>query len=92
MSSERDQPTIDSYGGPQPVADWSEPENECRNCGADIDSQTARLVGDNDGCVKGCVDCREQVLDEHQVARDEYTNTLRLALYLRKQDQRGESL
>jgi len=33
------------------------PENCCLNCGSDISSKTARVIGDNDGCVPGCVGC-----------------------------------
>ncbi len=68
-------------------------ENACRNCGHKIESHVARVVGDNDGCVNYCArdECREDVLDEHQLEAGEYNNTLRLTLYL-LQENRGAGL
>lgn len=65
-------------------------ENQCRNCGSSIRSHVARVVGDNDGCVPYCAECRGDVLDEHQLGRGEYESTVRLVYYLRDQQHGGD--
>lgn len=35
----------------------SGPRNACLNCDKSINRRIARVIGDNDGCVKRCVDC-----------------------------------
>ena len=59
-------------------------EGVCLNCGADIPTRIGRVVGDNDGCVPACAapECREDVLDDHQLRNDQYKDTVRLNLYL----------
>lgn len=42
----------------------SEPHNECRECGRELTSEQARVIGDNDGCVPQCDRCT----DYHTVA------------------------
>lgn len=34
------------------------PSNECLNCGKSIAPDVARVLGDNDGNLEGCSDCR----------------------------------
>jgi hypothetical protein len=34
-------------------------ENCCRNCGREIGGQTARVIGDGDGTVPGCIGCSD---------------------------------
>jgi hypothetical protein len=40
---------------------WSPQPPHCRHCGAAVDPEIARVVGDNDGCVARCRQCAEGI-------------------------------
>jgi len=42
-----------------PPTNYQTPDRECRNCGAALAPTIARVVGDNDGCVKRCKHCAD---------------------------------
>lgn len=63
--------------GRQTVREY-EPEHEtrvCRNCGADIDAEIARVCGDDHDNVPCCKHCAHQVLPR---GRKAYTNTVKV--------------
>jgi len=41
--------------------DWSPQPPHCRHCGAAVDPEIARVVGDNDGRVPRCRQCAEGI-------------------------------
>lgn len=65
------------------------PENRCLNCGASIDSKTARVVGDNNGCVRACVECRDDVLDDENYERGNFSGTVAVVHHLRSMERGG---
>jgi len=69
-------------------APQQERENVCLNCGSDLEARTARVIGDNNGCVPACADeeCRKDALGEIGLAHDSYRETARVAAAVRSSD------
>lgn len=55
------------------------PEAECRNCGRDLSPAIARVVGDNDGCVRRCKACTDGITRTSVAARAARGDGLRVA-------------
>jgi len=57
-------------------------ENCCRHCGREIGAQTARVIGDGDGTVPGCVGCA----DSWEPSGFRYGTTTALVAAIRRDD------
>jgi hypothetical protein len=59
MSKHDTATTSDSHAQVESVDAPTRKHNQCRGCGREIDSELARVIGDNDGCVPRCKHCSQ---------------------------------
>lgn len=76
---------------PAPTAPQQAPQNACHNCGHDVPSHVARVVGDNNGCVPACDHCRSDVLSDEDLLRGNHSTTVALVHRVRG-EMRGDGV
>ena len=59
--------------------DWPPQPPHCRHCGAAVDPEIARVVGDNDGCVARCRHCTDGITRTTAAATGAHADGLRVA-------------
>lgn len=72
-----------------PSASQQQPENVCLHCGSSILPHVARVVGDNNGCVPACDDCRGDFLSDEDLKRGNFAGTVALINKLRSMKHDG---
>lgn len=64
-------------------------EGVCLNCGHELPPHVARVVGDNDGCVRACKQCRSDFLDDEDLQRGNFSTTVAIVHKLRSLERGG---